>query len=79
VGAAIQAPRGTPTADVVVTMTRMAVLVPAGSSPLSSSLAGSYGIDGCWRGPLRFLELPVILVGPMLGRMCYCRVRRRSR
>jgi hypothetical protein len=30
-------------------------------------------------GPPRFLELAVILVGPMLGCMCYCRGRRRSR
>ena len=25
----------------------------------------SYGVLGCWRGPLRFLEVPVSLVGPV--------------
>jgi hypothetical protein len=30
----------------------------------------SYGVLGWWCGPLRFLELPIILVGPMLGCMC---------
>ena len=58
---------------------------PAGSikarvsstSPSASGCGGvavcsceSYGVLGCWRGPLRFLEVPVSLVGPMLGRMC---------
>jgi hypothetical protein len=34
----------------------------AGSGPLSASLA-TYGVLGCWRGPLRFLQVPVILFG----------------
>jgi hypothetical protein len=27
-------------------------------------MTATYGVLGCWRGPLRFLELPVTLVGP---------------
>jgi hypothetical protein len=40
---------------------------------------GTWRIFGWWRAPPQFLEVPVVLVGPMLGCMCYGRVRRRSR
>ena len=52
---------------------------PAPLRLVHGTLADSYGVLGWWCGPLRFLELPIILAGPMRGCMCYCRVRRRSR
>ena len=44
--------------------------VPTGPSAFQGATA-TYVILGLWRGPRQFLEVPVILIEPTLGRMCY--------
>jgi hypothetical protein len=46
----------------------------AGPGPLSASLA-SYGVLGCWRGPLQFPEGASHPGRAGAGCTCYCRVR----